>query len=229
MAQFREEVLHIVTKMGTIVLKMSTTIETDKLSASLFGKTRRAILSLLYSHPDEAFYLRQLVRAAGVGLGAVQREVRRLSEAGIIQRTVRGRQVYYQANFQCPVFEELRSLVVKTAGVGDVLRATMAPLADRVNLAFIYGSVARGQEYRGSDLDVLVVGDVSFAEITSALSRAQETLRRDINPTVYPPTEFLSKLAAGHHFLETVLKETKIFLIGDESELARLAGKRLAD
>jgi predicted nucleotidyltransferase len=229
MAQFRQEVLHIVTKMGTIVLKMSTPIETDKLSASLFGKTRRAILSLLYSHPDEAFYLRQLVRAAGVGLGGVQREVRRLSEAGIIRRMVRGRQVYYQANSQSPVFEELRSLVIKTAGVGDVLRAAMAPLMERINLAFIYGSVARGEERRGSDLDVLVVGDVTFTEITSALSRAQETLRRDINPTVYPPTEFRSKLAAGHHFIETVLKETKIFLIGDESELARLAGKRLAD
>ncbi len=229
MAHLREKVSQIVPKMGTIVLKMSTPIETDKLSASLFGKTRRAILSLLYSHPDEAFYLRQLVRAAGVGLGAVQREVRRLSDAGIIRRMVRGRQVYYQANSHSPVFEELRSLVIKTAGVGDVLRAAMAPVTERINVAFIYGSVARGGEHRGSDLDVLVVGDVTFAEITSALSRAQETLRRDINPTVYPPTEFQSKLAAGQHFLETVLKETKIFLIGDESELARLVGKRLAD
>lgn len=221
--------MNIVTKKGTIVPKMSTLPENDILSAALFGKTRRAVLSLLYSHPDEAFYLRQLVRAAGVGSGAVQREVRRLYEAGIIRRMVRGRQVYYQANSECPVFVELRGLIVKTAGVGDVMRAAMASLADRISFAFIYGSVARGEEYRGSDLDVLVVGDVSFAEIVLAVGQSQEMLGRDINPTVYPSAEFRSKLATGHHFLETVLKETKIFLIGDENELARLAGKRLAD
>ncbi|MBI4490867.1 MAG: winged helix-turn-helix transcriptional regulator, partial [Deltaproteobacteria bacterium] len=198
---------------------MDTTSPNDSLSAALFGKTRRAVLSLLYSHADEAFYLRQLARAAGVGLGAVQREVKRLSEAGILQRTGRGQHVYYQANPQCPLFSELRSLVVKTSGVGDVLRSALTPLSSRVRVAFIYGSVARRTERRDSDVDVMVVGDVTFGEVVSALRPAQETLGREINPTVYPPGEFRSKLRANHHFLKSVVRETRLFLIGDEREL----------
>jgi predicted nucleotidyltransferase len=208
---------------------MSTLSVNENLSAALFGKTRRAVLALLYSHSDEAFYLRQLVRAAGAGLGAVQREVKRLSDAGIIQRTVRGRQVYYQANPQCPIFSELKSMVVKTTGIGDVLRAALASLTDRIKVAFIYGSVARGEEHRGSDVDILVVGDVTFAEVASRLSQAQEILGREVNPTVYPVAEFQSKLSAGHHFLKTILSGPMFFLIGGESELTRLAEKWLAD
>jgi predicted nucleotidyltransferase len=207
---------------------MSTFPDTDNLSGTLFGKTRRAVLSLLYGHADDAFYLRQIARAAGAGLGAVQRELKQLSDAGIIQRIVRGRQVYYQANPRCPVFEELKKLVVKTVGMGAVLQAALAPLADRIKVAFIYGSVARNSEGRDSDVDVMVVGKVTFAEIVSSLSEAQKTIGREINPTVYPPAEFRSKLAAGHHFLNTVLKEPTLFLIGDKGELARLAKKSLA-
>ncbi|MDH7499321.1 MAG: nucleotidyltransferase domain-containing protein [candidate division NC10 bacterium] len=207
---------------------MSTILDYEKLSETLFGKTRRAVLSLLYGHPGEAFYLRQLIRAAGVGLGTGQREVRRLSEAGVIRRMVRGRQVFYEANPECPVYEELKSLVVKTAGVGDLLRTALAPLSERIHAAFIYGSLARGKQERASDVDIMVIGDVSFGEIVSAIGPAQEGLRREINPSVYAPAEFQSKLKANHHFLKTVMKGEKVFLIGDEGELARLAKKRLA-
>ena len=212
-----------VPKRGTIVPKLSTLTYRDNLSQTLFGKTRRAVLSLLYSQVDDSFYLRQIVRAAGVGLGAVQRELKQLSDAGIIQRIVRGHQVYYQANPRCPVFAEIKSLVVKTVGVGAALQAALAPLGDRVNVAFIYGSIARSGEHRDSDVDVLVVGKATFSEIVSSLSEAQKTIGREINPTVYPPAEFRSKVAAGHHFLTTVLKGPMLFLIGDARELARLA------
>jgi predicted nucleotidyltransferase len=207
---------------------MSTLPNTDSLSRTLFSKTRRAVLSLLYSHVDDAFYLRQIVRAAGVGLGAVQRELKQLSGAGIIQRIVRGHQVYYQANPGCPVFTELKNLVVKTVGVGAALQAALVPLGDRIHVAFIYGSIARSEEHRDSDVDVLVVGDVTFAEVVSSLNEVQKTIGREINPTVYPPEEFRSKLAAGHHFLNTVLSGPMLFLIGDKRELARLAKKPLA-
>jgi predicted nucleotidyltransferase len=207
---------------------MSTLPDTDILSKTLFSKTRRAVLSLLYSHVDDAFYLRQIVRAAGVGLGAVQRELKQLSDAGIIQRIVRGHQVYYKANPQCPVFAELKNLVIKTVGVGTVLKAALTPLSDRIQVAFIYGSFARSEEHRDSDIDVLVVGDVTFAEVVSSLGGAQMTIGREINPTVYPPAEFRSKVAAGHHFLNAVLKEPLFFLIGDKHELARLVKKPLA-
>jgi len=207
---------------------MGTFSDTDTLSRTLFSKTRRAVLSLLYSQVDDAFYLRQIVRAAGVGLGAVQRELKQLSDAGIIQRIVRGHQVYYQANPKCPVFGELKTLIVKTVGVGAVLQAALAPLADNIDVAFVYGSFASNEERRDSDVDVLVVGKVRFAEIVSSLRDAQETIGREINPTVYPPGEFRSKLAAGHHFLSTVLRGPMLFLIGDKRELARLAKKPLA-
>jgi predicted nucleotidyltransferase len=207
---------------------MSTLPEGDNLSKTLFSKTRRAVLSLLYSHVDDAYYLRQIVRSAGVGLGGVQRELKQLSDAGIIRRMVRGHQVYYQANPQCPVFAELKNLVLKTVGVGAALQAALAPLGDRIDVAFIYGSIARSEEHRDSDVDVLVVGKVTFAEIVSSLSEAQKAIGREINPTVYPPAEFRSKVAAGHHFLNTVLKGPLFFLIGDKHELARLAKKPLA-
>ena len=220
--------LKIVPKRGTIVPEMSTSPYRDNVSQTLFGKTRRAVLSLLYSHVDETFYLRQIVRAAGVGLGAVQRELKQLSDAGIIQRIVRGRQVYYQANPQCPVFVELKALLIKTVGIAGIVQAALAPLADRIRIAAIYGSIARSEEQRGSDVDLLVVGKVTFAEIVSSLSEAQKTIGREINPTVYPPAEFRSKLVAGHHFLNTVLRGPMFFLIGDKRELARLAKKPLA-
>jgi predicted nucleotidyltransferase len=208
---------------------MSAHPTSNDLSLTLFGKTRRAVLSILFGHTDEAFYLRQICRSAGAGLGAVQRELKQLSEVGIIQRTTRGRQVYYQANPESPIFEEIKGLVIKTSGVADVLRGALAPLGDSINVAFVFGSMSRGEETGRSDVDVLVVGSVTFADVARAFGEAQKTLGREVNPTVYPPDEFQFKLAKGHHFLETVLAGTKIFLVGDERELERVAGKRLAD
>jgi predicted nucleotidyltransferase len=199
------------------------------LAASLFGKTRRAVLSLLYCHAGEQFYLRQITRNAGAGQGAVQRELARLVDAGVVLRTVKGMQVYYQANPECPVFAELKGLVLKTVGLADVLRVVLAPLAGRVRTAFLYGSFASGRERSESDIDVMVIGKVTFAEVTRALRPAQDRLGREVNPTVYPPAEFQAKLAGGHHFLKAVLAEPKVFLIGDEGELTRLAEGRLAN
>ncbi|MBI1955068.1 MAG: ArsR family transcriptional regulator [Acidobacteria bacterium] len=207
---------------------MSASAVNSSLAAALFGQTRRVILALLYGHPDEAYYLRQLARSTGSGLGAVQREIKRLTESGIVRRTVRGRQVFYQANPDCPLFAELKSLVVKTTGVADVLRTALAPLAGRIHLAFVYGSIARLEQKSASDVDLMVVGNVSFGDIVSALATAQETLTREINPTVYSRAEFKAKLKAGHHFLTSVVRREKIFLIGDEHELARVGAKRLA-
>jgi uncharacterized protein len=206
-----------------------TNSRSNDLATALFSKNRRLILSLLLGHADEAFYLRQIVRASGGGVGAVQRELRHLVECGIICRTVRGNQVYFQGNADCPVFAELKSLLMKTAGVADVLRTALAPLAEQIEIAFLFGSIAQGKERQGSDIDLLVVGNVGFSDVAAVMGPAQEQLRREVNPTVYPADEFRAKLAARHHFLKTVVAGSKVFLVGDEHGLERLAEKRLAD
>jgi len=207
---------------------MVTMEKSDMKSMILFGKVRRAILSVLFGHVDEAFYLRQIVRTTGFGLGPVQRELKQLTESGIIRRTVSGRQVYFRANLDSPIFSELKGLIIKTAGIGDTLRAALAPIAGQIEVAFIYGSIARGEEGLRSDIDLLVVGDIAFADVVMNLQAAQKLLGREIFPTVYPPDEFKAKVRAKHHFLTSVLKGLKIYLIGDENELGRLAAKRLA-
>ncbi|MGH7392937.1 MAG: nucleotidyltransferase domain-containing protein [Candidatus Rokuibacteriota bacterium] len=195
----------------------------------LFGRTRRRVLGWLLGHPDEMFYLRQIVRHAGAGQGAVQRELGLLTRAGLLRRTVQGRQVYFQANRESPIFRELQAVFLKTVGVADVLREALAPIADRVLVAFVFGSAARGELRADSDIDLLVVGDAPFESVAGALAEAQERLGRDVNPTVYPPDEFRTKIGAGHHFLTTVLQGPRVFVIGGPDELGGLGTKRLAD
>jgi predicted nucleotidyltransferase len=208
---------------------MGTTVDTGNLLQSLFGRTRCALLTLFFGRPDESFYVREVVRHARVGQGAVQRELDRLTACGLVRRQVRGRHVYYQANGDCPVFAELHGLVVKTAGVADVVRAALAPLVSRIRLAFVYGSVARGTANVQSDIDLMVVAEVSFGEVVAALKPAQEALAREVNPTVYSPEECRRKLAQGHHFLRTVWGEPKVFVVGSQDELVQLGGQWLAD
>jgi predicted nucleotidyltransferase len=202
----------------------STTVPSVELP-SLFGKTRQTLLALLYGRADREHLQENLIELAGLGRGTVQRELDFLARAGVVRRTVRGRQVYFQANPDCPIYAELRGLVVKTAGVADELRVALAPVAARIRVAFIYGSMAKGTERRASDVDVMVIGDVSFEEASEALAGVQRTIGREVNPSVYAPADFRSKLAARHHFLRTVVRSEKIFLIGDEHELDRLAEK----
>jgi predicted nucleotidyltransferase len=193
----------------------------------LFGKVRRAVLSLLFTHTDETFYLRQIVRDSGYGLGPVQRELKLLSDAGLIRRTVRGRQVYFQANPDSPIFPELKSLIVKTAGIGDTLRNALLHIKGHIKIAFVYGSIARGEEKQRSDIDLLIIGDVSFSTVVIYLQTSQKILGREVNPTVYSIVEFRSKVRENHHFVTSVIDGPKIYLIGDDNELRHLAEKRL--
>lgn len=188
----------------------------------MFGKVRTAVLALLFTHTDQAFYLREIARTVGTGNGAVQRELAQLLKAGLITRTRRGREVFYQANRAAPVFPELRGLVVKTVGVGNALREALAPLADRIRSAFVYGSFARREERAESDVDVMVIGDVEFGEVVSALRSAQDRIGREVNPSVFAPEEWRRRVASADHFITTLLREEKLLLIGDERDLREL-------
>ncbi|HZZ16644.1 MAG TPA: nucleotidyltransferase domain-containing protein [Candidatus Sulfotelmatobacter sp.] len=192
---------------------------------SLFGRTRSALLAILYGHAGESFYLRQLARFLGNGHGAVQRELLQLTEMGLVVRTTQGNQVLYRANARSPVFNELKSLIAKTVGIHDTLRSVLATLGSKVDIAFVYGSVARQDEQPNSDVDVMVLGDASFGDVMTALSPAQKTLGREVNPSVFSTREFRTKVAAGNHFLKKVLSEKKLFVIGTQDELAKLAAK----
>ena len=189
---------------------------------ALLPQTRRALLGLLYGLPDRAFYLREIAAKVGSGMGQVQRELGRLTRAGILRRFEQGRHVFYQADRRCPIFDELRGLVVKTVAGSDHLRRALAELEDRIAVAFVFGSVARGDDRAESDLDLFVVGEVSLQEVVAAIDPIQRTLGREINPTVYPPAELRSKLEGGHHFLTAVLADEKIFVIGTQDELGEL-------
>ena len=213
----------IVPNWGMIVPRMGKVKAADLTGTALFGRTRLAVLALLYGHADRAFYLSEIIRAVGAGRGAVQRELEGLTRAGLLRRTLQGKQVYFQANADSPVFADLKGLIVKTAGVVDVIQAALAPLADGVRLALIYGSIARGEETAASDIDVLVIGKVSLFDVVSALVGAQEALRREVNPAVFPLAEFKKKVRSGDPFLTTVVKGPKLFVIGGERELAELA------
>ncbi len=225
--------LNIVPQMGTIVREMSTrlrgALEEDGVASVLFGRTRLRVLGWLLSHPDHAFYLRQIVRQTGAAHGAVQRELAALTRVGLLRRTLQGRQVYFQANRESPVFPELQSLLMKTAGAVDMLREALGPLGGRIAVAFVFGSAARGDLRADSDVDLLVVGDASFSEIANALAGVQERLGRDVNPTVYPAAEFRAKVREGHHFLTSVLREPHVFVVGGPHELGGLGAERLAD
>ena len=195
----------------------------------LFGRTRGAILALLYGRADQSFYTRQIAREVDASVGAVQRELENLSKVGLIVRNSIGSQVFYQANRDAPIFQEMRALVNKTIGVFSVLRSALQSLSKQIVVAFVYGSVAREQETAQSDVDLLVVGKATLDDILSRLSTVEKSVGRPINPTVYSVAEFKSKLASGNHFLNAVLKGQKVFLLGDEDELRKMGGVRLAN
>ena len=146
--------------------------------------------------------------------------MRQLSDAGLIVRKTVGNLVFYQANRKSPVFSELRGLLLKTAGVRDVLREALAPLKNRIEVAFVYGSIAAQRDRAESDVDLMIVGDATFDEVVPRLSGAGKKLRREINPTIYPVREFRSKLDSGNHFLTSVLQSKKLFIFGNENDLS---------
>lgn len=194
----------------------------------LLGQTRSSVLSALFLHPDRSLHVRELARVTGASPGSLHRELRALSDLGLLLRKEVGRQVHYQANPQSPVFFELAGLLRKTAGVADVLRDALLPLGDRVTLAFIYGSVAAGKERPGSDVDVMVLGNAGFADVAMAFADVQTSLAREVNPTPMSPADFARKLAEGDGFARSVAANPRIWLIGDEDDFAELASHRQA-
>jgi predicted nucleotidyltransferase len=212
---------------ATFVAEMKTKKPAD-LGTLFFGAYRRQVLGLLLLHPDESFHLREIARATNTQPGTLRRELTQLADAGVLSRERVGNLVRYKADPACPIYDELRGILKKTAGVADVLRAALASLGNRISIAFVYGSVASGAERRSSDIDVMVVGNVSFEEVVGALHASQEELRREINPTVFSLAEFRKKAAEKGSFVARVLREPKLFIQGTEHDVRKLAAHRKA-
>lgn len=194
----------------------------------LFSAYHRRILALLLSRPDESFHVREIARLADVPAGSLHRELKLFSESGILLRKPAGNQVRYRANRECPIFPELAGILRKTVGLADVLREALASLAAKVDVAFIFGSVAQGKERVTSDVDVFVIGKTSFASVVRVFAQTNEQLGREVNPVVIPRDLFRKKLKEGDHFVARVIKEPKLFLIGTANDLGKLAKDRPA-
>lgn len=210
----------VVLVTSTFVLSMSSHI--SALGDLLFGQTRGRTLALLYGHSGQTFYLRQISREIDASVGAVQRELKTLSDIGLITRSVSGKQVYFQANRAHPVFEELNALIAKTVGVFQLLGAALVPFAKKISVAFVYGSMARHDEKAGSDVDLMVVGDVTLDDVLQQLAPVERAIGRSINPTLYSMKEFKTKLKSGNHFLRSVIHSETVPLIGEINELGKV-------
>lgn len=195
----------------------------QSLAATLLPEYRRRVLGLLLLQPELALHGREIARRVGLPAGTITRELTRLVDVGLLQRVKRGNQQIYSADTGCPIFAELASILRKTSGLADVLREALAPVSDRVRVAFIFGSVAQGQDTTGSDIDVMIIGDVGFAVAVEQLYQAQSELGREVNPKVYTADEF-GQQSSADAFLKNVLAKPRIFLIGEERDLAELAG-----
>jgi predicted nucleotidyltransferase len=188
---------------------------------ALFAKVQQRVLGVLFGNPGRSFYANEVIGLARSGTGAVQRELVRLEAAGLVVASRIGKQKHYQANQRSPVFAELRALVLKTSGLADVLREALTPVADKVRAAFVYGSIAKGQDTAASDIDLMVISErLTYADLFGALEDASAHLGRKVAPTIYSPKELARRRKQDSAFVTRVLEQPKLWLIGDEGDLA---------
>lgn len=191
------------------------------LADALFTRVQQRVLGILFSEPDRSYPATELIALAGVGTGAVHRELIRLAESGLVSVTPVGRQRRYQANRESPVFPELHGLVQKTVGLAEPLRQAMTPLAGQIRVAFVYGSVAKGTDRAGSDIDLMIIADeIGYAEVFGALQEAEKALRRPINPNILTAEDWRRRRSEESHFVDRVAAQPKLFVIGTEDDLS---------
>ena len=190
------------------------------LAEALFAKVQQRVLGVLFGNPARSFYANEVIGLARSGTGAVQRELERLEASQLVTVKRVGKQKHYQANAASPVFDELRSLVLKTTGLADVLRAALAPVSSDIRAAFVYGSVAKGQDVASSDIDLMIISErLTYADLFGALEDASAQLGRKIAPTIYSSKELLRRRKQENAFLARVLEQQKIWVIGNERDV----------
>jgi len=190
------------------------------LADALFTKTQQRVLRVLFGQPERSFYASELIREAGTGSGAAQRELARLERSGIIVARRIGNQKHYQAHAGSPLFSELRNIVLKTVGLAEPLRDGLKPLSSTIRAAFVYGSVAKATDQAASDIDLMIISDsLTYGDVFGALERVTRSVARKINPTVYTPAEFSKRARTENAFVTRVLEQPKLWVIGSEDDL----------
>ncbi|MFC5323938.1 nucleotidyltransferase domain-containing protein [Bradyrhizobium oligotrophicum] len=207
-------------KMGPILPNMG--INSDKLNISdaLFSSTQQRVLGLLFGNPERSFYTSEIVKRTRAGTGAVERELSRLLRSGLVSVSKVGNQKHYRADRESPVYEDLRGLVLKTFGLSEPLREALASYAEKIDAAFVYGSVAKRTDTARSDIDVMVIGDdLSYTDLFAAFQQAETILGRQVNPTFLSRDDWRRKLAQKDSFIDKISMQPKIFLYGSEEQL----------
>jgi len=189
----------------------------DKLFSS---KTRVEILKLFLFNTSNSFYQRQISNLTAQSIRGVQREVEKLNRIGIIERSIQGNRIYYKLNKKCPIIQDLKNIFFKSVGIAEVLKENLKE--KEIKIAFIYGSYAKGEESLLSDIDLMVLGDISSKELSNILSKPKRELMREINYVVFSLDEFINKAMQKDHFINSVLKDKKIYIAGSENELKGL-------
>jgi predicted nucleotidyltransferase len=193
---------------------------TSNIGDALFTKTQQQLLRLLFSQTDRSFYSKELVDKAGIGTGTVHRELEKLSAAGLLKVKRIGNQKHYQANPESPIYEELKGIVRKTFGISEQIMTALMPYQDRIELAFVYGSVAKSCENALSDVDLMLISDeLAYPNLLVSFAELENQLGRTINPTIYTAKEFRTKVDSENSFITRVTEQPKIFLIGSEDDI----------
>lgn len=191
------------------------------LAETLFSDYRRRVFGLLLLHPEQRYHLREIARLTGTVPGTLARELAKLVDAGLLSKEGVGRQVFFTANRDCPIFDELAGIVRKTSGLVDVLADALLPLADRIDVAFVFGSMASGRANPRSDVDLLVIGSVGFSDVAVALHPAQDVLGREINPKIYSQVEWRKLFADNGAFVRDVMTKPQLFVLGVKDDLGK--------
>ena len=192
---------------------------------ALIPKTRQAILSATLGLPDKWWYMRELAKHLRLSPSSLQRELASLVRGGILLQRHEGKHVYFKAASESPIFPELQGLILKTVGLADVIRDALKPLAAEIHWAFIYVSVARSAEHSATDVDLMIIGDVGLSEVSGPLRKAERRLNRAVNPATYTKGAFITKVNSDNHFVTTVMRSKKLFILGDPGEFGRAFGK----
>lgn len=191
----------------------------------LFPSIRRRLLARFYAIPEKRYYAGEVARIIGASLPPVRHELAILTEVGILDTEKSGHHTYYWLNPSCMIYEELQGIIIKTFGVAEIIRSALRPHVKKITAAFVYGSVAAGTDTAKSDIDLMVIGRLSFRELSAALGEFEEELGRPVNPTLFSREEFMEKWKAGNHFVRAVLRTKMTFIVGTDDDLRKLAGK----